>query len=185
MFLCHIDNLLIIYDTLLNTLCNKQAYSFNVVNIEKYSGKKKLTKSYEHLIITEFELTGTQQQNGRWSDMKNYLILLFAIICNACANIFIKIGMTKFEMPSSIFALVKRVLLNPAIIGGIFLFVLALGAYAYILSKLNLSIAYPIMTSLGYMIVILISWLFLKETITMIQTVGFILIILGVWFVAR
>ncbi|MDX9701655.1 MAG: EamA family transporter [Candidatus Auribacterota bacterium] len=117
--------------------------------------------------------------------MKNYLILLFAIICNACANIFIKIGMTKFEMPSSIFALVKRVLLNPAIIGGIFLFVLALGAYAYILSKLNLSIAYPIMTSLGYMIVILISWLFLKETITMIQTVGFILIILGVWFVAR
>lgn len=117
--------------------------------------------------------------------MKNYIILLFAIICNACANILIKIGMMKFEMPSSIFGLIKRVVLNPAIISGIFLFILALGAYAYILSKLNLSIAYPIMTSLGYMIVILISWLFLHETITFIQTVGFILIILGVWFVAR
>ena len=117
--------------------------------------------------------------------MKNYLILLLAIICNACANVLIKLGMIDFKMPGSIVGLIKRVALNPAIVGGIFLFVVALGAYAYILSKLNLSIAYPIMTSLGYMIVILISWLFLKETITALQVVGFTLIILGVWFVAR
>lgn len=117
--------------------------------------------------------------------MKNYIILLFAIICNACANILIKVGMTNFQMPSTIVGFIRRIILNPAIIGGIVLFVLALGAYGYILSKINVSIAYPIMTSLGYLIVILISWLFLNETITFIQIIGFILIILGVWFVAR
>jgi drug/metabolite transporter (DMT)-like permease len=40
------------------------------------------------------------------------------------------------------------------------------------------------MTSVGYMIVICASWLFLKESITGIQVTGFCLIIGGVWLVA-
>jgi len=48
-------------------------------------------------------------------------------------------------------------------------------AYGYVLTKMNLSIAYPIMTSMGFMIVVLASWLFLGERITLIQTIGFLL----------
>ena len=51
--------------------------------------------------------------------------------------------------------------------------------------KTDLSVAYPIMTSLGFVIVVLVSWLFLKETITLIQFTGLALIIAGVWMVAR
>jgi len=58
-------------------------------------------------------------------------------------------------------------------------------AYGYVLSKMNLSIAYPLMTSIGFLIVTLVSWVFLKETITLIQIGGFILILLGVWMVAK
>ncbi len=118
--------------------------------------------------------------------MNMYLILFLAITLNASANILLKIGMNRagsfsFTDISGIFT---EVVLNPFIIGGVFCFVLALGAYTYVLSKINLSIAYPIMTSVGYMIVILASWLFLKENISGVQFAGFCLIIGGVWLVA-
>jgi len=41
------------------------------------------------------------------------------------------------------------------------------------------------MTSLGFLIVIIASWLFLGEAITKIQIIGFICIIAGVWLVAK
>ena len=50
---------------------------------------------------------------------------------------------------------------------------------------MNLSIAYPLMTSIGFMIVILASWLFLNEIITPLQIVGFLFILSGVWMVAK
>ena len=117
--------------------------------------------------------------------MNNYLILGCAIVCNAVANILIKVGMMKLSKTTEMIEMIKGAVFNPAIIAGISFFVIALGGYSYILSKLNLSVAYPIMTSVGYMIVILASWLFLHETITWIQVVGFCLILSGVWCVAQ
>ncbi len=118
--------------------------------------------------------------------MKMYLILFLAITLNASANILLKIGMNRTGSFSftNIKEIFTEVVLNPVIIGGVFCFVLALAAYTYVLSKINLSIAYPIMTSVGYMIVILASWLFLKENISGVQFAGFCLIIGGVWLVA-
>ena len=118
--------------------------------------------------------------------MKMYFILFFAIALNASANILLKVGMNRsgtFSF-SDIGEVFTKVVLNPFIIGGISCFVLALAAYTYVLSKINLSIAYPVMTSVGYMIVILASWLFLKENISSVQVAGFCMIIGGVWLIA-
>jgi multidrug transporter EmrE-like cation transporter len=117
--------------------------------------------------------------------MNNYLILTLAIFFNAFANILIKIGMLKIGREGELLKLLFKAILHPAIIFGIFSFVLALGAYGYTLSHINLSIAYPIMTSLGFLIVILVSWIFLKESITIVQLFGFIFILIGVFMVAR
>lgn len=65
------------------------------------------------------------------------------------------------------------------------LYIEALVAYSYALSKINISIANPIMTSIEYAIVILSSVLFLKETLNNIQVIGILFIIFGVWMVAR
>ena len=113
-----------------------------------------------------------------------YLILTLAIILNALANILMKVGMLNQEGIRNIFDMFIRLISNPIIIIGVICFALGLAAYCYVLTKVNLSIAYPIMTSLGYMIVILASWIFLKEHITRVQVVGFIFIIAGVWMVA-
>lgn len=117
--------------------------------------------------------------------MKTYIILTFSISTNALANILMKMGMLRSGEDESLIVRGMKLAINPYIILGILSFVAALLGYLYVLSKINLSIAYPLMTSLGFFIVIGFSWLFLKETITYIQFVGFILILGGVWLVAH
>ena len=114
-----------------------------------------------------------------------YIVLSLAIILNALANILMKVAMRKQGNTTEVVEMVTQALTNPTLFLGILSFALALAGYCYVLSKLNLSIAYPLMTSLGFLIVILASWLFLGETITKIQIVGFICITAGVWMVAR
>jgi len=114
----------------------------------------------------------------------SYVILILAITFNAVANILMKIGMLKGKQGNGFADFMLGIIINPALIAGVVCFAIGLAAYCFVLTKLNLSVAYPIMTSVGYVIVIIASWLFLKETITAIQIAGFPLIIAGVWMVA-
>ena len=50
---------------------------------------------------------------------------------------------------------------------------------------MNLSVAYPVNTSVGYILVILASFIFFKETLGIVQISGIVLIIAGVWMVAH
>ena len=115
----------------------------------------------------------------------SYIILIIAITFNAVGNILMKMGMLRGKPASNIMSFVTDMIMNPVLIAGILCFALGLAAYCYVLTKLNLSVAYPIMTSVGYVIVIIASWLFLKETITVVQVAGFACIIAGVWMVAH
>jgi multidrug transporter EmrE-like cation transporter len=114
----------------------------------------------------------------------NWIILGIAISLNALANILIKVGVMdrggKFTVE-----MVTQVITSPTIIGGIVSFAIALVAYGYVLTRMNLSIAYPLMTSVGFIIVTLTSWLFLKEPITPVHTIGLLFILSGVWMVAK
>lgn len=113
------------------------------------------------------------------------LILIFAIVFNALANILIKVGMVRIKDTAHFSGLLKGAIQQPALIAGVFSFVLALVAYSIVLTKLNLSVAYPVMVSMGLVIVVLVSFIILKEVITPLQIVGFLFIIAGVWMVAR
>jgi len=116
--------------------------------------------------------------------MNTYLILGLAVVFSAMANILMKMGMLKVDRDLNIFYMVSKSVFQPAIPLGIICFILALICYLNVLSKLNLNIAYPIMTSMVLLVVILVSWVFLKESITVIQIVGFVFIIMGVWMTA-
>lgn len=117
--------------------------------------------------------------------MRIYIVLALAIFLNALANILIKVGMLKVGQTVNFFDAISKAIGKPPIYLGIISFAFALGAYAYVLSKVNLSVAYPIMTSMGFLIVILVSKLFLNEAITSTQIVGFIFIVVGVCLVAK
>jgi multidrug transporter EmrE-like cation transporter len=117
--------------------------------------------------------------------MSYIILLILSIIFNAVANVLMKVGMLKDKPFSSVVELFFNIICNPFLMGGVLCFALGLAAYCYVLTKLNLSIAYPINTSVSYVIVIIASWLFLHETITFLQIAGFAFIIAGVWMVAQ
>lgn len=113
------------------------------------------------------------------------ITLTFAIVFNALANILIKLGMVKVGKTEGWLQMLRRAVVQPAILSGVVLFGLALAAYSVVLTKLNLSVAYPIMISMGLVIVVFASHFMLNEAITPLQIAGFLLIISGVWLVAR
>ncbi len=114
-----------------------------------------------------------------------YVIFTISIVLNALANILMKVGALKPKDSNQLIDVFTNMATNPVIIAGIVCFALGLAAYNYVLIKVNLSVAYPINTSLGFVLVVLVSWLFLKETITPVQIGGIGLIIVGVFMVAR
>ena len=77
-----------------------------------------------------------------------------------------------------------KILLNPLIVSGLFVYGLSTFLWLYILSKLPFSTAYPL-NSIAYAFSILVGYLVFKETITAQKIAGTVLILAGVFFIAR
>ncbi len=88
---------------------------------------------------------------------------------------FEELGLVKFMMAS---------FLSPFIILGIGLYAFSAVLWVILLSKLDLSVAYPAL-SIGYVLVLLISMLFLGEQVSLIRFGGVLLIMLGIFFLFR
>lgn len=114
------------------------------------------------------------------------LILILAVILNAVGNVLIKLGMNQVGSLdlTQPFKVLWTIFLNPGVVMGITFFIVALAGYSYTLSRFNLSTAYPIMSSLSFMVVLLISAVFLQERIQIAQLLGCFVILVGVWLVS-
>ncbi len=110
------------------------------------------------------------------------MILIFAatVVLNVIGTILIKFGSSKISAISFSLASVWNILSNWHILLGIALYVGSFPAYSYILQKMSVSVVYPIFTSLSFAGVVLISVLFLKESLTLIQFAGLALVIGGI-----
>ena len=73
---------------------------------------------------------------------------------------------------------------NIYVISGFILFALGAIWWLVILSKVEVSYAYPI-GSLGYVLLLFASWLFLGESIPLSRWIGVLFICLGIFFIAR
>jgi len=73
-------------------------------------------------------------------------------------------------------------LFNIHVLSGIALYALSALVWLALLSRVDLSVAYP-MLSLGYVLVVLVAWAFLGEPMTWWKALGVVLIGLGVWLV--
>lgn len=75
-------------------------------------------------------------------------------------------------------------LTNIHVIAGIGLYALSAVVWLALLSRVELSVAYP-MLSLGYVLIVFVAWAFLGEPMTVWKALGVILIAIGVWLVNR
>jgi multidrug transporter EmrE-like cation transporter len=110
-----------------------------------------------------------------------YLLLFLALSSNAVANIFMKLGSEQFAAGLKLLFTKPMVFFsNGYFFAGLFFFGIALFLYAQVLARMSLSIAYPIMTTLGFVIVVGFSVLFLKEQLMWWQWLGMVLVLAGV-----
>lgn len=112
-----------------------------------------------------------------------YVFLALAFVFNAAANILIKIGSAQFAALRES-GIVQAVAYNWALLAGLALFACNVVLYALALSRIPLSVGYPLMTAGGLAIITLVSVLYLRESITALQLCGLLLLAAGIVLVA-
>ncbi len=112
-----------------------------------------------------------------------WLMLVVALVLNALANILIKAGMRNYTGGVSM-EMVLYMMKNPFVIFGLLSFGGAFVGYSLVLSRMDLSVAYPIMTGAGFAIVAMVSALWFSEGFPLWKILGIVLIGIGIWLVA-
>ena len=119
--------------------------------------------------------------------MKDFILLFFNVLLTVMGQILFKHGMNTVGRVNSIrdvLGKLTQAFLNPYILSGIAIYGFTTLVWLVILSRVKLSIAYPLLSS-GYVLSILFSWLFFKESIPKIRIIGAMIICIGVYLVAQ
>ena len=116
--------------------------------------------------------------------MLSVLIITIVTATAATAHILLKIGMHEVgEINSDSFKtpgiLIKQLLSTPAILAAIPVYAVSNIGWLIVLSKLNLSVAYPFLASL-YIFIPVLSMVFLSESLTLQHWTGIIVIGIGI-----
>ena len=82
---------------------------------------------------------------------------------------------------SGIFSAILNALQNAWILIGIFLYGVSFLLWLFIISKIQLNIAYPIIFSLQVILVAVASWLLFKEYLSLWQILGIAFMLVGVF----
>ena len=115
-------------------------------------------------------------------------LILTGVLLNAAAQIFLKAGTNTLGVVSfsagDWFGQALRVGTNPHIIGGMFCYAFSLVVWIMALSRVPVSIAYP-MLSIGYVVSAVAAYFLFGETLGVSRWLGIGFIIVGVWLVSR
>jgi len=118
-----------------------------------------------------------------------YAFLTLALLFNALANILIKYSMShgvRSFLPLQGSALKPvAVFMSWPYLLAVFFFATNLVCYSMALRSLKLSLAYPLMVGLGYLVILAVQLVIFGEKLTSLQYLGVALILAGVWFVVR
>ena len=116
-------------------------------------------------------------------------IIILSVLCSSVAQIALKKGMIQCDCSfapqlSNIVPLVSSLVLNPFIVAGVFLHVMALFTWLYVLKHVDVSYAYPFI-SMGFVIVLLLSYFLFNEAINLYRIAGVASIIFGIILVGK
>jgi len=109
--------------------------------------------------------------------LESFSLLLAGVLLNASAQLLLKAGTN--AMP-----LGPRLALEPHILGGLACYAVSVVVWIIALSRVPVSIAYP-MLSIGYVVNAIAAWQLLGESLSPLRIAGIGVIIAGVFMVAR
>ncbi|WP_440994351.1 EamA family transporter [Cysteiniphilum litorale] len=115
-------------------------------------------------------------------------LLLFGVLLNASAQLFLKFGMDRIGEFSftlaNIWPIGWKVATNYFVILGLMCYVISVIVWLMVLSRVPVGLAYP-MVSIGYIVTAIAGYFLLGETLTATRIAGIFVIILGVYLVAK
>jgi len=112
----------------------------------------------------------------------SYVYLILAFSLNALANIMLKLG-AKSGFDFSTLNPLKVLINNSYFIVGCFFFAINSVFYFLALKNLPLSVGYPIMVIMSFVLINLYALFILKETFTPYQVLGYGFLIIGLWLI--
>ena len=121
--------------------------------------------------------------------LKVFVLIITCVTLSALSQMVMKIGMSQPQIQSALangfkLGTVWDVATNIYVVLGLGMYVLGAGLWLFVLSKVDVSMAYPFV-GLGFVMTMLLGWLFLQETVGMIRISGTFLIVIGVILVSR
>ena len=118
----------------------------------------------------------------------NMLLILVGVGLNTVAQLFLKQGMSSAGAVTltlqGVMSMLYNVGTNLFILGGLFCYVLSFGVWLIVLSRVEVSTAYP-MLSIGYIVTAIAGWYFWGESLVFNKVVGIGMICLGVVFLFK
>jgi multidrug transporter EmrE-like cation transporter len=120
--------------------------------------------------------------------VKNLLLILTCVALGVGGQLLLKYGMTSSgDQVDEVRDVVPRLLgaaTNPIVITGLLLYALSAALWLILLTRVELSFAYP-MLSLGYVLVVVLSRVLFHEQVTPARLLGTLVVCFGVFLISR
>lgn len=118
----------------------------------------------------------------------SFSLILFGVLLNAAAQLLLKAGTNSVGhfafSRSNILPVGWQLATEPHIMGGLTCYVISVVVWIMALSRVEVSIAYP-MLSIGYVVNAMAAWWLFGEAVSITRLTGIGIIIVGVYVVAR
>lgn len=121
--------------------------------------------------------------------MTKYIpLILFTVLTNFLSQIMLKKGMTQIEISAlkadAILKAAPIIIFNFFVMGGLFVMVISMACHLLVLSKVDISYAYPFL-GLSFVLVTVWGHFVLSEPLSMYKAIGVLLIVCGVALIAK
>ena len=120
--------------------------------------------------------------------MATVIFLLVSVLAGVSGQLVLKRGMTQLGAQSvsatNLFEVVSRIALSPWVILGLVIYGAGTFFWLMVLSRVDLSFAYP-MTSMSYILIVISSWYFLGEAISPLRIAGVSTVVAGVLLISQ
>ena len=118
--------------------------------------------------------------------LSNFIFIISSVLLNAFAQILLKAGMKQFgniDLKNNIMNTCISIAFNPYIISGFIAYGVSILLWLWVLSKVDVSLAYPFQ-ALGYIVVTILAWIIFQENISYIRIIALVFITIGLIILA-